>query len=55
MPSVLIEIGFITNTKEVKKLVTPQYQAEVAKKIYRALVAYKEKVDKEIPVRQSAQ
>ncbi len=55
MPSVLIEIGFITNPKEVKKLITPQYQAEVAQKIYKALVAYKEKVDKEIPVRQSAQ
>jgi N-acetylmuramoyl-L-alanine amidase len=55
MPAVLIEIGFITNPKEVKKLVQPQYQNEIARKIYQALIAYKEKVDKEIPVRQSAE
>ncbi len=55
MPAVLIEIGFITNAKEVKKLLSPQYQSEISSKIYRALVAYKEKGDKEIPVRQSAE
>lgn len=55
MPSVLIEIGFITNPKDMKKLITPQYQNEVAHRIYKALVAYKENVDKEIPIRQSAQ
>jgi len=45
MPSVLIEIGFLTNPKEVKKLMENQYQTELAQKIYRALVAYKEKMD----------
>ncbi|MNL54995.1 Germination-specific N-acetylmuramoyl-L-alanine amidase precursor [compost metagenome] len=46
MPSVLIEIGFLSNPKESKKLLTADYQGKVADKIYDALVSYKEKVDK---------
>lgn len=53
MPAVLIEIGFLTNPAEAKKLMTPRYQQEVAQKIRNALVAFKEKGDKENPVRQS--
>jgi N-acetylmuramoyl-L-alanine amidase len=45
MPSVLIEIGFLSNPKESKKLLTADYQGKVADKIYDALVSYKEKVD----------
>lgn len=55
MPSVLIEIGFLTNPQEVKSLMTPQYQSQVAQKIFSALLAFKEKMDKDSPVRQSAQ
>lgn len=45
MPSVLIEIGFLTNPREVKKLLNKEYQSDLAQKIYKALVSYKEKVD----------
>lgn len=45
MPSVLIEIGFLTNPKESKRLLTPDYQRDLAQKIYSALLSYKEKMD----------
>ncbi|MGZ3773131.1 MAG: N-acetylmuramoyl-L-alanine amidase family protein [Pseudobdellovibrionaceae bacterium] len=45
MPSVLIEIGFLTNPSEAKKLLTAEYQKNLAQKIYSALLAYKEKMD----------
>lgn len=46
MPSVLIEIGFLSNPREAKKLVSTDYQNGLAQKIYSALVSYKEKMDK---------
>jgi N-acetylmuramoyl-L-alanine amidase len=46
MPSVLIEIGFLTNPREAKKLLDNDYQNNLAEKIYAALVSYKEKMDK---------
>jgi N-acetylmuramoyl-L-alanine amidase len=46
MPSILIELGFISNRREAKKLAHPDYQTEVAKIIAEALLAYKEKSDK---------
>lgn len=45
MPSVLIEIGFLSNPVEVKKLLTAEYQSDLAQKIYNALLSYKEKMD----------
>lgn len=45
MPSVLIEIGFLTNPREAKKLLSSDYQNGLAQKIYSALVSYKEKMD----------
>ncbi|MBO9665873.1 MAG: N-acetylmuramoyl-L-alanine amidase [Bdellovibrio sp.] len=45
MPSVLIEIGFLTNPKEATKLKNNEYQRDLAEKIYNALVSYKEKID----------
>lgn len=45
MPSVLIEIGFLTNPHESKKLVNPEYQNDLAQKIYSALQSFKEKMD----------
>ncbi len=45
MPSVLIEIGFLTNPREAKKLLREDYQDDLAQKIYKALVSYKEKMD----------
>lgn len=46
MPSVLIEVGFLTNPREAKRLTSADYQSDLAQKIYSALVSYKEKVDK---------
>lgn len=45
MPSVLIEVGFLTNPPEAKRLSSTDYQSDLAQKIYHALVAYKEKMD----------
>lgn len=45
MPSVLIEIGFLTNPREAKRLLNTEYQSDLAQKIYTALLSYKEKMD----------
>lgn len=45
MPSVLIEIGFLTNPRESKKLLSAEYQNDLAQKVYTALSSYKEKMD----------
>lgn len=49
MPSVLIEIGFLSNPREAQKLLTIQHQKDLAQKIYSALIAYKAKIDKGSP------
>lgn len=46
MPSVLIELGFLTNPKEADRLINPEYQKEIAQKIYRGLQKYKDLMDK---------
>lgn len=46
MPAVLIEMGFLSNPQEAKKLSLPDYQKDIAKKIYTAILQYKESVDK---------
>lgn len=45
MPSVLIEIGFLTNPKEAQLLGTADYRDLVAQNIYKALIHYKENLD----------
>lgn len=45
MPSVLIEIGFLSNPREAKQLLRPDYQKDLAQKIFAALSSYKEKVE----------
>lgn len=47
MPSVLIEVGFMTNPAELRKLNSEDYRKDLAQKIYKAIMSYKEKVDKE--------
>jgi N-acetylmuramoyl-L-alanine amidase len=42
-PSVLIEMGFMTNKKELKKLASDDYQDELAKSITRGIIEYLEK------------
>ncbi|HUG36064.1 MAG TPA: N-acetylmuramoyl-L-alanine amidase [Candidatus Limnocylindrales bacterium] len=45
MPAILVEIGFLTNPKEEKKLGTPDHREAVAKAIYAGLVEYKRRYD----------
>ncbi|GBF31925.1 N-acetylmuramoyl-L-alanine amidase [Desulfocucumis palustris] len=40
MPSVIVEIGFVSNPKEEKLLVDPGYQTKVAFSIYAGIVKY---------------
>lgn len=45
MPSVLIEVGFLTNPKESQLLASSSYRTEIAQNIYKALLEYKENLD----------
>lgn len=45
MPSVLIEVGFLTHPEESRRLASPKYQQQVAQKIYKAIGEYKEMMD----------
>ncbi len=40
IPSVLIEVGFITNPKEAVKLASPEFQDKFADALYKAIVKY---------------
>ncbi len=46
MPSVLIEIGFLTNKAEEKFLHTPLGQSKIAEAIYKAIKTYKKRLEK---------
>ena len=46
MPSVLVEVGFISNQREAKKLVSSSYQEELAHALTEAIINFKEKSDK---------
>lgn len=46
MPSVLIEVGFISNLREARKLITAEYQSELVQILTRSVHEYKEKSDK---------
>ena len=45
MPAVLIEIGFVTNPKEERRLKDSQYRDEIARAILAGLAEYKKKYD----------
>jgi N-acetylmuramoyl-L-alanine amidase len=45
MPAILVEIGFLTNPKEEKKLATPDYREAAAKAIFAGLSDYKRRYD----------
>lgn len=45
MPSVLVEIGFLTNEKEEQELNDPSVQANIASAIFRALRDYKNDIE----------
>ena len=40
VPTVLVEIGYMTNRRELKLLTDPHYQWLIAKTIYRAILDY---------------
>jgi N-acetylmuramoyl-L-alanine amidase len=46
MPSVLVELGFISNRREARKLISEDYQNEMARLLSAAIIEYKEKSDK---------
>jgi len=45
MPAILIEIGFVTNPNEEKRLKDSKYRDEIARAIYAGLTEYKKKYD----------
>ena len=47
IPSVLCELGFLSNPVEGPKLAEPGYQAALAKSLYEGLVKFKETMDKD--------
>ncbi len=46
VPSVLVELGFISNPKEAERLVKPAVQKEIAQRIYQGILSYKEMIDR---------
>ena len=47
MPNVLIELGFISNPSEEKKLKSSNYREVLATSIYRAIEKYQKTLDNE--------
>ncbi len=45
IPSVLVELGFLSNPKEADKLNNPNFQAQIAQSLYKGLMNYKEMID----------
>jgi N-acetylmuramoyl-L-alanine amidase len=60
MPAILIEIGFLTNPKEEKKLSSAVHREAIARAIYASLAEYKRRYDQRVrtvqtqPVRSEA-
>ena len=53
MPAILIEIGFLTNRNEERKLATPDYREAVARAIYAGLADYKRRHDQRVRTAQT--
>ena len=47
MPNVLIELGFISNKKDVKLLKKARYRQKMAEAIFRAVSTFKDKYENE--------
>ena len=48
MPAVLVEIGFVTNPKEERKLAESSYREKIARAIFQGLSAYKQRYDQKM-------
>src|SRR5260370_33147659 len=53
MQAILIEIGFLTNRKEERKLATPEHREAIARAIYSGLAEYKRRYDQRLRTAQS--
>jgi N-acetylmuramoyl-L-alanine amidase len=53
MPAILIEVGFVTNRKEEKKLATPEHREALARAIYAGLAEYKRRYDQRLRTAQT--
>jgi N-acetylmuramoyl-L-alanine amidase len=53
MPAVLIEVGFVTNPREEKKLASPAHREAVASAIYAGLAEYKRRHDQRMRATQT--
>ena len=53
MPAVLIEIGFLTNPKEEKKLASTEHREAIARAIYASLADYKRRYDQRVRTAQT--
>jgi len=53
MPAILIEVGFLTNRKEEKKLATSEHREALARAIYTGLAEYKRRYDQRMRTAQS--
>lgn len=45
MPSLLIEVGFITHPVESNKLTQHDYQQQIVNDIFKAVIDYKQQID----------
>jgi N-acetylmuramoyl-L-alanine amidase len=55
MPAVLVEIGFITNRKEERRLMDEQYRERVARAIFAGIAEYKQRYDQKMRVSRAAE
>jgi N-acetylmuramoyl-L-alanine amidase len=46
MPAILVEIGFVTNPKEERRLKDPAYRDEIARAIFAGIAEYKQDLDR---------
>lgn len=53
MPAILVEIGFLTNPREERKLKDPRFREQVARAIYAGLTEYKRRYDQKMGAAQA--
>lgn len=53
MPAILVEIGFVTNPREERKLKDPRFREQVARSIYAGLTEYKRRYDQKMGAAQA--
>ncbi|HKJ68985.1 MAG TPA: N-acetylmuramoyl-L-alanine amidase [bacterium] len=47
MPNILVEAGYMSNTREVRQLNSPEYRQKVAQGIYEGILEFKKKYDQQ--------